>query len=381
GWLKKHYPVQFMAAIMNSVMDSSGKIAMYIQYCRSHGIPVLPPDINHSGWRFTVGRDANGKAGIRFGMGAVKNVGRNAVLEIMKEREKAPFRDLFDFADRVPSDALNKRVAESLIKAGAFDYSGCNRAQLLSVYERVLDDAGKKHKNNLSGQVCLFDMMNPGDCVSDVAVPDMPEHSRNALLNMEKEMTGVYISGHPLDQVADWIGSGFTTAADVFSMAENEHRGIDRDGEAVTMAGILALAKNRITKKGSMMGILTLEDLTGQIEGLVFPKIYEKVADQLNADQLVILAGKLSFREDEEPKLLVDTVQPLTKQTAADVKRARKMAVLHKDTGEARGWERNPQAPFARLSDKNMQTILSYPSSSLEAEMNETLLNGVPRTL
>ncbi len=244
GWLKVHYPVQFMAAIMNSVMDSSAKIAMYIQYCRTHQIPVLQPDINLSGWRFTVGQDENGRAGIRFGMGAVKNVGHNAVEEIMKGRESAPYRDLFDFADRVPADALNKRVVESLIKAGAFDFSGAYRSQLLSVYERVLDSAAKKHKNNLAGQVCLFDMMGEDICSPNVPLPDMPEHSRNALLNMEKEMTGVYISGHPLDQVAELIGSGFTTAADVYSIAENEHRGIDRDGEAVTMAGILALAKS-----------------------------------------------------------------------------------------------------------------------------------------
>ncbi len=381
GWLKAHYPVQFMAAIMNSVMDSSGKIAMYIQYCRTNGIPVLPPDINHSGWRFTVGRNEQGRAGIRFGMGAVKNVGRSAVLEIMKEREKAPYRSLFDFADRVPSEAINKRVAESLIKAGAFDYSGYNRAQLLSVFERVFDDAGRKHKNNLSGQVCLFDILSPDECVSGVEVPDMPEHSRNALLNMEKEITGVYISGHPLDQVAGLLGAGFTTSADVFSMAENEHHGIDRDGEAVTMAGILALAKSRITKKGSMMGILTLEDLTGQIEGLVFPKVYEKFSDQLNADQLVILNGKLSFREDEEPKLLVDTVQPLTQQTVSQMKLQAKIAIAQKTIDTATQWAHNPKKNFARLSEKNRREILKYPDSAGETEVDETLLDGAPRAL
>ena len=381
GWLKRHYPVQFMAAIMNSVMDNSGKVAMYIQYCRKHEIPVLPPDINFSSWRFTVGEDARGKAGIRFGMGAVKNVGRNAVQEIMKERETAPYRDLFDFADRVPSEAVNKRVAESLIKAGAFDFSGYNRAQLLSVFERVFDDAGRKQKNNLSGQVCLFDILSPEDCAPSVDVPDMPEHSRNALLNMEKEITGVYITGHPLDQVADLLGSGFTTAADVFAMAENEHRGADRDGETVTMAGILALAKSRITKRGSMMGIVTLEDLTGQIEGLVFPKIYERFADQLNADQMVILGGKLSFREDEEPKLLVDTVQPLTQQAVSEMTLNAKIAVAQKSIGTAPQWAHDPRKNFARLSDINRREILAYPTADNEVEVDETLLNAAPRAL
>ena len=380
GWLKAHYPVQFMAAIMNSVMDNSGKVAMYIQYCRKHGIPMLPPDINKSGWRFTVGTNEQGKAGIRFGMGAVKNVGRSAVQEIMDNREQAPYYDLFDFADRVPCESVNKRTAESLIKAGAFDYSGYNRAQLLSIFERVLDDAAKKHKNNLSGQICLFDMMNPEDCAVQVKVPDMPEHSRNALLNMEKEITGVYISGHPLDQVADLLGSGFTNAADVFSMAENEMRGMDHDSETVTMAGILALSKSRITKKGSMMGILTLEDLTGQIEGLVFPKIYERFAEQLMADQLVILSGKLSFREDEEPKLLVDTVQELTPQSASAVKLQRSISLAQKTISTASTWTHDPQKKCARLSDDTMREVLAYPAATAEIAVNETLLNQPPVT-
>ena len=382
AWLKVHYPVQFMAAIMNSVMDSSAKIAMYIQYCRTHKIPVLPPDINQSGWRFTVGKDERGKPGIHFGMGAVKNVGHNAVEEIMNGREQALYRDLFDFADRVPTESINKRVAESLIKAGAFDFSGHNRAQLLSVYERVLDSAVKKHKNNLAGQVCLFDMMAPEDCAADVPLPDMPEHSRNALLNMEKEMTGVYISGHPLDQVAELIGTGFTAAADVYSIAENEHRGIDRDGELATMAGILAVAKSRLTKKGAMMGIITLEDLTGQIEGLVFPKVYERYSDQLSADALVILKGKLSFREDEEPKLLVDSVQPLTEEAAHEAKLRRNIQIAQRAPGVAPPPRvRDPQKAFAKLSEQNIQAILAYPDAAREVEVNETLLDGVPRVL
>jgi len=379
GWLKAHYPVQFMAAIMNSVMNSSGKIAMYIQYCRTNDIPVLPPDINLSGWRFTVGMDKQGKPGIRFGMGAVKNVGHHAVEEIMKDREQSPYRDLFDFADRVPPEAINKRVAESLIKAGAFDFSGCNRAQLLSVYERVLDNAAKKHKNNLSGQVSLFDMMSPEDCAPDVELPDMPEHSRNALLNMEREITGVYISGHPLDQVAELIGTGFTTATDVYSIAENEHCGIDRDGEPASMAGILALSKSRLTKKGAMMGILTLEDLTGQIEGLVFPKVYERYSEQLDADRMVILTGKLSFREDEEPKLLVDTVQPLTKETADQVKLNRSIAFAQKNIGAPPPVSRSKPKVFARLSDRNIQTILAYSDSAEEVDVDDTILDGAPQ--
>ena len=316
GWLKKHYPVQFMAAIMNSVMDAMGKVAGYIQYCRAKSIPVLPPDVNRSGWKFTVGKDESGADGIRFGMGAVKNVGYGAVEAIVQTRSKEPFADFFDFADRVPPEAINKRVVESLIKAGAFDFGDYNRAQLMGVYERVIDESAQKRKGNIAGQVSLFDMAGGAARPAHAPVPDMPEHSRKALLNMEKEMTGVYICGHPLDEVADLLRAGFTTVLDVTGMAENEHHGLDHDGDAVVMAGILTLAKGRITKKGAMMGIITLEDLTGQIEGLVFPKIYDKFVGLLAADNLVVLTGKLSFREEEDAKLLVDAVQLLTPQTA-----------------------------------------------------------------
>lgn len=148
-------------------------------------------------------------------------------------------------------------------------------------------------------------------------VPPMEEHPRKALLSMEREMTGVYITGHPLDEAADLLRSGFTTVADVREMAEGEEHGADYDGAQVSMAGILTLCKGKITKKGAMMGILSLEDLTGQIEGLVFPKVYERYVPLLNVDSLVILDGKLSFREEEEPKLLVDAVRPLDGSTAA----------------------------------------------------------------
>jgi len=198
---------------------------------------------------------------------------------------------------------------------------------------------------------------------------------------MEKEMTGVYISGHPLDQVADLLDTGFTTVADVFSMTENEHNGMDYDGNAVTMAGILALAKSRITKKGAMMGIITLEDLTGQLEGLVFPKIYDQFVDQLQTDQLVILGGKLSFREEEEPKLLVDTVQALTAQTAASVKLNQSIAVAQKAIGTTPAWNHDPQKKYARLSEDNLKTVLSYPAATEEVEVDETLFHIAPLTL
>ncbi|MEA4929188.1 MAG: DNA polymerase III subunit alpha [Candidatus Limiplasma sp.] len=385
AWLKKHYPVQFMAAIMNSVMDNSGKVAGYIQYCRSRSIPVLPPDVNQSGWKFTVGRDEAGTPGIRFGMGAVKNVGYGAVEAIVQARAGMPFTDFFDFVDRVPAEAINKRVAESLIKAGAFDFGRYNRAQLLSVYERTIDDAAQRRKDNLSGQVSLFDMMGGLNRPTHATVPDMPEHSRKALLNMEKEMTGVYICGHPLDEVAELLRTGFTSVLDVQAMAENENHGLDHDGDAVTMAGILTLAKGRITKKGAMMGIITLEDLTGQIEGLVFPKVYDRFVNLLMADTLVVLTGKLSFREDEDAKLLVDTVQLLTPQTARQALEQpatawpREARAAAAEAPVPTEWAHDPAKPFARLSEANLAMMRAYPGADATVPVNDQLFSGAPR--
>ena len=182
-----------------------------------------------------------------------------------------------------------------------------------------MDDAAQKRRQNVAGQMSLFDMGlgagQPSGMMYDV--PPMEEHPRKALLSMEREMTGVYITGHPLDEAADLLRAGFTTVADVREMAEGEEHGADYDGAQVSMAGILTLCKGKITKKGAMMGILSLEDLTGQIEGLVFPKVYERYVPLLNVDSLVILDGKLSFREEEEPKLLVDAVRPLDGRNAA----------------------------------------------------------------
>lgn len=158
AWLKRHYPVPFMAATLNSMMDNADKVAGYIQYCRQNGIPVLKPDVNKSVWRFSVDTDENGTPGIRFGLGGVKNVGHGAVELIEKERAHGAFASIFDFAERVSGEMLNKRTVESLIKAGAFDGLGLNRAQLLSVYERLMDDAAQKRRQNVAGQMSLFDM-------------------------------------------------------------------------------------------------------------------------------------------------------------------------------------------------------------------------------
>ena len=318
AWLKTHYPVYFMAALMNSMMDNMPKMAGYIQYCRLHDIPILPPSVNHSQWRFSVDTAPDGRQGIRFGLGGIKNVGRGAVDLIVEKRQGRPYQHLFDFAQRVGGDAVNKRTVESLIKAGAFDGLGYNRAQLLYSYEILMDDAAQKRRQNLDGQISLFDLAPDTRCgIPDFTVAKAEEHPRRTLLAMEREMTGVYITGHPLDEAAQYLKVGFTTVSDVQEMASAEDGGAAFEGRNVSMGGILSAVKTKLTKKGDPMGFLTLEDLTGQLECLVFPRVYLRSGPLIQQDALVIVDGKLNFREDEEPKLVVDAIRPLTPQNAA----------------------------------------------------------------
>ena len=314
GWLKRHHPVPFMAAILNSVYGNSGKIAAYIQYCRGQGIEVLPPDVNRSGWKFSVQKNADGKLCILFGLGAVKGVGAGAVSAIMRERENGPFKDIFDFCSRIDTGECNKRVVESLIKAGAFDFTGANRPQMLAVFESAMDAAINRRKANVDGQLSLFDMAFGGDApiIEETReLPRLPDFPSRQKLAMEKEISGVYITGHPLDDYRGMLTQFRFSTAQLEGLEEREDHGYELDGQVVEMAGILTEVKGKATKKGAYMGFITLEDLTGQIECLVFPKVYERYQAMMAVDDLVVLCGKLSIREEEAPKLLVDRLVPL----------------------------------------------------------------------
>ncbi len=374
AWLKLRHPVPFMAAMLNSVLDNTAKVAGYIQYLRAHDIPLLPPSINKSGWKFGVDTDEKGRMGIRFGLGGVKNVGSSAVDALVLGRKDEPYRNLFDFLARVEGDSLNKRMVESLIKAGALDGLGMNRAQMLAIYEAAADAAARRKKQAATGQMSLFDLMSgeaKQQSYETVPVPDYPEHPRKALLSMEKETTGVYVSGHPLDDYAQVLERGYTSVSAVYELLEEQDAGMSHDGDSVMMGGILTLAKGKITKKGAMMGIITLEDLTGQIEGLVFPKTYEKFAAMLSADAMVALSGKLSFREEEEPKLLVDSVTPLL--DAAKVRPER--AAPKRVSGQVRAQSASPanDAALAKQSEQKLYVLL--PTRSAMDELARQLLS------
>ena len=318
AWLKYYYPAEFMAAMMNSVVGNAPKIAGYIQYCRDRNIPVLPPSVNYSDRKFTVETNEKGVKCVRMGMSGVKNVGNAAVDAIVRERTlSGQYRDVFDFCRRVDSEQVNKRCVESLIMAGCFDGMGATRLQCAQVFAQAMESNANSRKQNVAGQISLFDIGQPtADMLRDDVYPDVGEYAHRQLLEMEKEMTGVYVSGHPLDEYRSVLEKLEINTAWVADLKDQPGGGIDEDGKSVVMGGLLTEMRAKATKKGSMMGFAVLEDLTGQIECLIFPKIYERYHYDLQEDAPVLLTGHLSVREDEDTKLLVDVVEPLNPQSA-----------------------------------------------------------------
>ena len=315
AWLKYHYPVEFMAALMTSVMDNSSKVASYIQYCRKKGIDVLPPDVNEGFSKFTV---IDGK--IRFGLSAVKNVGRSAIEAMIEARRNGGrFVSFSDFCNRVDSKNLNKRMVESLIKCGAFDSIGVYRSQLMGVYDRILDSVHQDKRRNIKGQVSLFESMvgDNRDMLVKDTLPDIDEFSQEIMLSMEKEMTGVYISGHPLDEYKS-ILNRLNTTLELRELNEQPleakvgAKGL-RDGGRIKVGGIVVDRKIMATKKNDIMAFVTLEDLYGIVEIIVFPIVYQRYNKILDIDNTVIVEGRVSMREEEEPKILADKITPLTK--------------------------------------------------------------------
>lgn len=307
AYLKCYYPVEFMAATLNSFLDSTSKIALYVQYCRSADIKILPPNINHSVWKFSVETHNNQKC-IRFGLGAIKNIGIAAVQSIIAERLQRPFKDLLDFIDRIPEKSVNKRMIECFIKAGAFDGLQYNRTQMLNIYESELEKKQSRSKNNVRGQMSLFDVFQSTEAQTEVL--PMQEYPLRTLLAMEKEITGIYISGHPLDAYIQQL-QAYDSIVDILEYAQQEDKGIAVDGKRVHLAGILVGVKKRATKKGELMATIALEDLGAQIEGLVFPKALQRMSNVLEVDRLVEIYAKISVKEDEDIKIIVDDVKEL----------------------------------------------------------------------
>ena len=309
AWLKCHHPIPFFAAILNSVVGAPDKMAGYLEYCRSNGIPIFPPDINKSQRTFSVD-EVNGKAGIRFGLGAIKSCGERAIDSIIAERKLAgPYSDIYSFCSRMSSDLVNKRAVESLILSGAFDCTGANRAQLYAVYERALDGAAKNRRSIISGQLSLFEDQSFDDLTPEL--PDIPDFDSRERLSLEKSVTGLYISGHPLSDYSETLSVLPFSTARLSALLDAPDHGLASDGLRVQMGGMITEVKQTSTKAGTLMAFMQLEDLTGTMEVIVFPKVYERLSGKLTTDTPVILSGRLSIREEEDPKLLLDGVEPM----------------------------------------------------------------------
>lgn len=304
AYLKCHYPHQYMAALMTSVLDSATKISGYIAECKEMGIPVLPPDINHSDDHFTVEGDA-----IRFGLGAVKNVGRALIRTISAKRNAdGPFRSMEDFLQRMGEGELNKRAVENFIKCGALDSFGHHRSELLAVYDSMMDSVSSSRKRNVEGQIGLFSMLEDDDKAAAISIPKLPELSRADMMSMEKETTGIYISGHPMDDYRGLLKGTHVVPIGTLMGDENPYR----DDSIVSVAGIVQSVKMKTTRNNSMMAYVTVEDDTASIEMLAFSNVLSQYGGYLRDNSAVVITGRLSIRDEKEPQIIVNRAQPIS---------------------------------------------------------------------
>ncbi len=301
AYLKTHFPVEFMAAVLTSEMNSSDNVAKYIAECRNMGIDILPPDINESDKNFTVIGDK-----IRFGLAAIKNVGESAIDSIIEMRRESRFESLFDFCRRVDLRRVNKRVVESLIQCGAFDMTGYNRAQLMAVAEDALEYGHHEQKEKNDPQMSLFGTAEDSHPINLPSIPDLPPWDEKQLLELEKESIGFYITAHPLDEYMDIMEK--YANADALAVKED---GI-RDGQAVRVGGMVKNIKTIFTKKGEPMAFLDLEDRQGAVEIIVFPNLYASAKDLLHVDAPLFVQGVVQ-KNEQSAKILADEIVPIEK--------------------------------------------------------------------
>ncbi len=321
AFLKTFYCAEYMAALMSSTMDNTDKTVEYISECSDMNIPLSPPDINKSYYCFSV-EDSR----IRFGLEAVKNLGHRFLVSIAEEREKnGDFKDFVDFLERMNGKDLNKRGVENLIKCGAFDCFGVYRSQLLASYESLMAAVSEEIKNNIEGQFSLFEDESDSP-ETHYDFPKLPELAKKDLLSYEKETMGLYLSGHPLEDYKDSLKAiSTTTIAKINALVEQTENGDFvikqdapiKDGDMVTICGIVSSRKNKTTKSNAQMAFLTFEDLYSTIEVIVFPKSYAKYSPIITEDSIIILRARLSIRFDEPAKLILDSAAPFNEKLAS----------------------------------------------------------------
>ena len=305
AYLKCHYPRQYMAALMTSVLDSAMKISGYIAECKELGIPVLPPDINRSHDHFTVEGEA-----IRFGLGAVKNVGRGLIRSMVARREEGgPFKSLEDFIERMGDGELNKRAVENFIKCGAMDCFGHHRSELLAVYDSMMDSISSSRKKNLEGQMGLFALLEEEDAaITRIPIPSLPEKEPAELMAMEKETTGIYLSGHPMDDYRKYLRNTHVVPIGQLMAEDSKYE----DEQIVSVAGIVQNLKMKTTRNNSVMAYVTVEDDTASIEMLAFSNVLSQYGGYLKENSPVVITGRLSLRDDKEPQIVVNRARPIS---------------------------------------------------------------------
>ena len=305
AYFKYYYPVEFMAALMTSVIDNARKVSEYIFTCRQMGIKVLPPDVNEGEGVFTaVGAD------IRYGLYAIKSIGRPVVDLILQERnENGNYKTLQSFLERVSSREVNKRAVENLIKAGALDGLDGNRQQMITVFSTIMDNLASEKKKSMAGQMTLFDLV-PEEEKKDyeICLPKLEEYSKEIKLGFEKEVLGIYLTGHPLEEYEERWRKNISAVTADFVLDEETNAVKIRDNQSVTVGGMITEKTIKYTKNNKVMAFLTLEDLLGTVEVIVFPNSYEKYHDLLNEDEKVFITGRANVEEDKNGKIICEKI-------------------------------------------------------------------------
>ncbi len=381
AWFKCHYTREYMAALLTSVLDSQDKVAEYIAECKDNGIALLPPDINESDATFTVSG-----GNIRFGLAALKGVGLGFMEAVLAEREKGGrFTSFTEFCSRMYDHDLNKRVLDSLIRSGSFDSMGARRSQLLAVYEQVVDSIARDRRRNLEGQFDLFGGGGESASIPEPVLPDIPEFSARERMLMEKEITGLYLSGHPMDEYRARAQKYHAVPIGPM-LADFKNEDGPRtysDGQRITVAGMVQSVKTKTTKNNSLMAYVTLEDNTASVEMLCFSRVLTEAGAYLKANSPVVIQGKISVRDEKEPQIMVDRVLPLNQITPASEEGGdgKSLYIKLPDGGSAFDWCRRLLNMFPGKEDTVLYLADSRKKLGTRCLHHPALLDELARVL
>ena len=326
AYLKTYYPEEFMAATLNSFLGNLDKVPYYIDECKRLNIEILKPDINLSSTKFTVEKESEKQGKVRFGLGSIKNVGVGAIDTVIKEREQnGKFTSFTDFCERIEQGTVNKKCVECLIKAGCFDEMGQTRATLLASFEKIIDAVNNKGKNQIANQVSMFDLVEEPETVK-YEYTFLPELDKKEMLSQEKEMLGIYISGHPLEKLAESIKNQTNiNSIQIKELRDNNEN--FSDGQIVKYAGTITAVKKKYTKKNTIMAFVSVEDLYGTAELIVFDSVYNRCEGLLIEDNIVLVEGRLSIKEDEDARIIVQNIKEFSANTSNIEKRKTTMQI------------------------------------------------------